>query len=109
VLAHEQGERGHEAQALRVLGDIEAHRDPADPAAATAWFVQASELAESLGMRPLVARCQLGLARIARRSSDRRAPELLAEARSTLRTMAMGVWLGEAETEYATVGGTRAH
>ena len=54
-------QRGHEAYALRLLGEIAAQRQPPDAEAAAAAYRQAMTLADELGMRPLVAHCHLGL------------------------------------------------
>ena len=61
ALARTQRERGHEAWALRLLGDIAARREPPAVAEAAAHYQQALALAEELGMRPLQAHCQRGL------------------------------------------------
>jgi class 3 adenylate cyclase/tetratricopeptide (TPR) repeat protein len=66
-LSREYKERGHEAHILRLLGDIASRADPADAEQADARYRQALELAEGLGMRPLVARCYAGLGRLYRR------------------------------------------
>jgi tetratricopeptide (TPR) repeat protein len=54
-------QRGHEAYALRLLGEIAAQRQPPDAEAAEAAYRQAMTLADELGMRPLTAHCHLGL------------------------------------------------
>jgi DNA-binding winged helix-turn-helix (wHTH) protein/tetratricopeptide (TPR) repeat protein len=51
-LACERQERGHQAYALRLLGEIAAHRAPPDVDEAAAHYRQALALAEELGMRP---------------------------------------------------------
>jgi predicted ATPase len=61
ALAREHQERGHQAYALRLLGKIEAQCDPTEHQQAAAHYRRALTLAEELGMRPLVAHCQLGL------------------------------------------------
>ncbi len=61
-MAREHGERGHEAQALHVLGDIAARGAPADPTEARARYGEALRLAGELGLRPLAASCLLSLA-----------------------------------------------
>ena len=63
ALAHarEHREQGHQAYALRLLGEIAAQRDPPEVAPAEDYFRQALALAEELGMRPLQAHCHLGL------------------------------------------------
>jgi hypothetical protein len=60
-LARAHGERGHEAYALRLLGEVLARS--AETAEAEARFRRGLLLAQELGMRPLVAHCYWGLAR----------------------------------------------
>src|SRR5262249_2582586 len=57
ALAREHHERGHQAYALRLLGDIAARREPPEVAQAEVHYQQALALADELGMRPLVAHC----------------------------------------------------
>jgi tetratricopeptide (TPR) repeat protein len=54
-------ERGHEAYALWLLGEIHARHDPPEVEPAATPYRQALALAEELGMRPLQAHCHLGL------------------------------------------------
>ena len=61
ALARAQKERGNQAYALRLLGDIAARRDPPETEPAEAAYHQALALAEELGMRPLQAHCHRGL------------------------------------------------
>src|SRR5262249_45982808 len=61
VFAREQQERGHQAYALRLLGETTARRDPPQVEQAEAHYRDALALAEALGMRPLVAHCHHGL------------------------------------------------
>ena len=95
TLAREHGERGHEAWALRLLGEIAAQGDPLDATQAERHYREAGALASELGMRPLQARCQLGLGRLRR---DRAA---VLGAVDLFRSMDMRVWLAEAERELA--------
>ena len=60
-LARTHGERGHEAAALRLLGDIAAAQAPPLVATAAERFGGAIAIAEELGLRPLLARAHLGL------------------------------------------------
>ena len=53
--------RGYQAYALRLLGEIAAHRAPPDADEAAAYYRQALALAAELGMRPLQAHCHRGL------------------------------------------------
>ncbi len=69
AMAREKGERGNEAHALRVMGEIAASGSAPDAAAAEASFSNAATLAEELGMRPLVGRCRLRLAELHARAN----------------------------------------
>jgi class 3 adenylate cyclase/tetratricopeptide (TPR) repeat protein len=60
----QQRERGREAYTRWLLGDIAARGGPATAAEAQAHYDGARALAEALGMRPLQARCLLGLAHV---------------------------------------------
>ena len=57
--AHAQ--QGEQAWALRLLGEIHAHRHPSEAELAEAAYREALALAEALGMRPLQAHCHRGL------------------------------------------------
>jgi len=57
-------------------------------------------LAEPRGMRPLVARCHLGLGKLSRRTGQReQAREHLTTATTMYREMDMRFWLEQAEAE----------
>ena len=104
ALAAMQRERGNQALALHVLGEIAATDEPPDLAEAEARYREALALAEDLGMRPLQAHCHLGLGKLYRRMgrADEARPEL-STAVSMLREMGMTFWLPEAERELAQV------
>ena len=106
ALARAQQERGNQAYALRLLGDIAAHRTPPDVDQAAAHYYQALTLAEALGMCPLQAHCHLGLGTLYRKA-DR--PELaraeLATAIDLYRAMDMTFWLPETAAVLAQVEG----
>jgi class 3 adenylate cyclase/tetratricopeptide (TPR) repeat protein len=55
------GQQGEQAWALRLLGDIYAHRPPLEHALGETAYREALTLAEALGMRPLQAHCHRGL------------------------------------------------
>jgi tetratricopeptide (TPR) repeat protein len=98
LITRERGERGHEAHALRLLGEIAAHHDPSDVAQAEAHYRHAWTLAHELGMRPLIAHCHLGLGNLYRRTGDQaKAEEHVAGAKAMYREMAMHFWLEKAE------------
>jgi tetratricopeptide (TPR) repeat protein len=104
VLAHACQERGHQAYALHLLGDIAARREPPESTQAEAHYHQALALAEELGMRPLQAHCHRSLgklyATIGRRAEARAE---LDTAITLYRAMDMTFWLPQAEAELARV------
>ena len=99
-------ERGYQAYALRLLGEIAAQREPPERDQAKPHYRQALALAEELGMRPLVAHCHLGLgklyAEIGRRAEARAE---LSAAIDLYRAMDMTFWLPQAEAALAQVEG----
>jgi tetratricopeptide (TPR) repeat protein len=103
-LARQQKARGGEAHALHQLGVVHAHADPPDVAQAEAHYQQALALAEALGLRPLMAHCQLGLGRLYGQTG-RGAPAraALATAIALYRDMDMTFWLPQAEAALAQV------
>jgi class 3 adenylate cyclase/tetratricopeptide (TPR) repeat protein len=104
ALARAQQERGHEAWALRLLGDTAARREPPAIEEAVAHYQQALALAEELGMRPLQAHCQRGLGMLYARTGQRQqARTILAAAIALYRDMDMAFWLPQAEAALAQV------
>src|SRR6266511_3253241 len=98
--ARQRGERGVEGQLLRLLGDIAAHPDRVEVDTAEAHYRKALGLAEELGMRPLVAHCHTGLAKLYRRTGKRQeAQEHFGKATAMYREMDMRFWLERVETE----------
>src|SRR5262249_32393310 len=90
ALASEHKERGYEAWALRLIAEIAASADPPDRGEAETKYQEALALAEHLGMRPLVARCHLGLSRLYDRIGERtRAETHLARGAGLCRELAM--------------------
>jgi tetratricopeptide (TPR) repeat protein len=99
-------QRGHEAYALRLLGEIAAQRQPPDAEAAAAAYRQAMTLADELGMRPLVAHCHLGLGTLYTRTGCLEpARAELSAAMALYRAMDMTFWLPQAEAALAQVQG----
>jgi tetratricopeptide (TPR) repeat protein len=95
ALAHarEHGERGDEAYALRLHGEVVARLDPSAIETASAHFLQALELARELGMRPLMAHCHLGLGTLRRRAGHlQQAEEYLGAALGLFSEMGMPGW-----------------
>jgi DNA-binding NtrC family response regulator/tetratricopeptide (TPR) repeat protein len=104
-VARQHNERGNQAWALRLLGEIAAHCEPSEVEVAAAHYRQALALAEELGMRPLQAHCRLGLgtlyAKMGQRDSAR---DELASAIKLYRAMDMTFWLPQAEAWLAQAG-----
>ena len=105
ILTRERGERGFEAWALRLVGEIAARHNPPDFEKADAGFRAALTRGSELGMRPLIAHCQLGLGNLARRTGRREpAQEHLTTAASMYGEMDMRFWLEKAEAEMHQLG-----
>jgi class 3 adenylate cyclase/tetratricopeptide (TPR) repeat protein len=106
VLAHarERQERGYQASALRLLGDIAARRDPPEAEQAEGSYCQARALAEELGMRPLLAHCHRGLGTLYAVTGQReQARTALSTAIEMYRGMDMTFWLPQTEAALAQV------
>jgi predicted ATPase/class 3 adenylate cyclase len=104
TLARGQQERGNQAYALRLLGDIAARREPPESASAETHYRQALALAEELGMRPLQAHCHLGLGTLyVQTGRPEPAHAELTSAIALYRAMDMTFWLPQAEAALAQV------
>jgi class 3 adenylate cyclase/tetratricopeptide (TPR) repeat protein len=100
TLARDKKERGYEARALRLLGEIAAREDPLDIGKVEKHYRQALALAEQLGMRPLIAHCHVGLGKLHCCAGERqKAEEHLTTGIAMMREMEMGIWLERAEAE----------
>jgi class 3 adenylate cyclase/tetratricopeptide (TPR) repeat protein len=100
-----QRERGHEAWALRVLGDIAARRSPIDADGAEEHYGRALALAVELGMRPLAARCELGRGHVFQAiGRSERAARAIETACAELRELGMTAELARAEDRLRTLG-----
>jgi tetratricopeptide (TPR) repeat protein len=100
VLAHARAhqERGTQAYALRLLGDIAARREPPESEQARDYYRQALTLAEALGMRPLVAHCHHDLGTLYTQiGKSEQARIALSMAIALYRDMGMTFWLPQAE------------
>jgi transcriptional regulator with AAA-type ATPase domain/tetratricopeptide (TPR) repeat protein len=72
AFAREHGERGNEAYALHLMGEVQSRRDaPGDSAAAESSYRSALAVTQDLGMRPLAAYCRLGLGMLLERAGSR--------------------------------------
>jgi len=102
TLADQRSERGRQAYALRLLGDIASQREAPEGERAVDAYRQALALAQELGMRPLQAHCRLGLGKLyvrLRQLHDARIE--LSAAIDLYRAMAMTFWLPQAEAALA--------
>jgi len=100
ALTRELNQRAGEAWTLRLVCEIASHGKAPDAATAEASYRQALTLADDLGMRPLVAHCHFGLAKLHGRSDRReQAAEHLDTATSMFRDMGMLYWLEQAESK----------
>jgi class 3 adenylate cyclase/tetratricopeptide (TPR) repeat protein len=105
-LAHVHQERGNEAYALHLLGEIATHREPPEAEPAETYYHQARALAEELGMRPLQAHCHRGLGMLYAQTDQReQARAALSTAIEMYRSMEMTFWLPQTEAALAQVEG----
>jgi tetratricopeptide (TPR) repeat protein len=105
-LARVHQELGHQAYALRLLGEIAAHREPPELEPAETHYRQALALAEELGMRPLQAHCHLGLGTLYTKTGLREQGRAeLTTAIDLYRAMDMTFWLPQVEIALTQVSG----
>jgi tetratricopeptide (TPR) repeat protein len=106
ALARAHQERGHQAHAMHLLGQIAAQRNPPEVEEAEAYCRQALALANELGMRPLQAHCHHGLGRLyGQMGRCEQARAALSAAIALYRAMEMTFWLPQAEVALAQVEG----
>jgi class 3 adenylate cyclase/tetratricopeptide (TPR) repeat protein len=104
-LSRAQSERGHEAYAIELLGEIASYPESPDEKVAQSYYCQAITLAKELGMRPLVAHCHLSLGKLHRRTGQPdQAQDHLTIATTMYREMGMTYWLEKAEAEATNLG-----
>jgi tetratricopeptide (TPR) repeat protein len=97
-------QRGEQAWALRLLGEIHAHRHPPEAELAEAAYREALALAETLGMRPLQAHCHYGLGTLYATTGQReQARTALSTAIEMYQSMEMTFWLPQTEAALAQV------
>ena len=100
TLAGKRGQQAEVAVAYRLLADIALYRDRADLQSAKSHYEAAVELGGRLGIRPLVARCHLGLGRLYGRAGPATlAIETLRMAVAMTSDMGMSYWKDLAEDE----------
>ena len=101
-MAREHKERGREAWAWRLLGEMTLRGEDPTGASAEAPFSHALALATELEMRPLVGRVRLGLGRWQLKVGDRaKAAEHLSAAAVMFRELGMRFWLAQTEPALA--------
>ena len=99
-LARKYKERGNEAEAIRLSGEVALRGRSFDVRAAAGCFRQALCLATDCEMKPTIARCHLGLGTLHRRAGDpEKAEEHLGTAVELFRELGMEFWLGEADRD----------
>ncbi|HKQ57553.1 MAG TPA: adenylate/guanylate cyclase domain-containing protein [Candidatus Eisenbacteria bacterium] len=97
---------GEQANALALRGAVATHPDSFDPEAGEVFYGRALALAEPRGMRPLIARCHLGLGRLFRRTGRvSRASAHLATATALYQELGMRSELRQAERETEELNG----
>jgi tetratricopeptide (TPR) repeat protein len=96
-ISQERHERGVEAQALWLLGEVAMQHDSPEVEQAEVYYRQA--LADALGMRPLQAHCHRGLGALYSQTGQaEQAHDALSTAIEMYRDMEMTFWLPQAET-----------
>jgi tetratricopeptide (TPR) repeat protein len=104
ALARQHKEQGHEAWALRILGEIATHHDSPQVEPAATHYRQALTLAEALGMRPLQAHCHRGLGILYGKTGRvEQARAELSAAVELYHALDMTFWLPQAKTALAQV------
>jgi class 3 adenylate cyclase/tetratricopeptide (TPR) repeat protein len=102
ALTRQLGARGNEAYALGLAGDVAS---ASGVVGSDTHYRDAMGVATALGMRPLVAHCNLGLGTLYRRTDKReQAQAHLTTATTMYREMGMTYWLEKAEAEMTELG-----
>ncbi|PYM19092.1 MAG: hypothetical protein DMD81_04385, partial [Candidatus Rokuibacteriota bacterium] len=98
--SRQHGQRGWEAWARRLQGQIATHGDPLEPGVGERHFRVAMELARERGMQPLIAHCHAGLAKLFQRTGDRsELDQHVTAATAMYRAMGMTSWVEKTEAE----------
>jgi class 3 adenylate cyclase/tetratricopeptide (TPR) repeat protein len=96
----EHHEAGLEAWALRLAAEVATQHEALDVPRAAELYHQAMQKADNLGLRPLTARCHLGLGSLYRRAGkDQDAHANLGSAVALFREMQMRLWIDRVEAE----------
>jgi len=104
-LAVSHKERGHQAWAYRLLGDLASQSEPASLTEAEEHYRKALGIAEELRMQPVLAHAKMGLGRVLRLRGDReRAEEYLVTAFMLFRGMDVPFWVRRCGEEMMQLG-----
>ena len=96
----ERGEAVLEAWALRLGAEVTTQREPLDAVRAEGLYRDAMKRAEGLGVRPLTARCHLGLGALYRRTGKAHDARVhLSTAVDLFREMQMRLWSDRVDAE----------
>ena len=99
TLAINGGERGYQAWALKLLGDITLEQSP-EPVQARSYYDQSMEIASQLSMQPLQAHLHLSSGRLSRQMNQvERAQHKISQAIAYYEKMEMPLWLVIAKRE----------
>jgi class 3 adenylate cyclase/tetratricopeptide (TPR) repeat protein/ribosomal protein L40E len=97
-LSKQYKERGHEAWALKISGDISHYDRNSNAATAETFYAHASALGQELGMQPLTAHCRLGIGLVyATQGATEKARQEFAMAIEQFRSMEMTHWQNRGE------------
>jgi tetratricopeptide (TPR) repeat protein len=98
-LSKQYKERGHEAWALKICGDISMHEQRLEAAVAETSYRQALALSNELGMAPLAAHCRVGIGSVyAAQGATGKAREEFAASGELFRGMEMTHWQNRVES-----------
>ena len=104
-LAQAAKERGHQAAAHAVLGDVAARSNPRREAEAFEHYDACMRLSEEIRLRPLLAETLLGMSRLnAALGEEKKAKKCRAAADDLLRELDMRSWQDRRETEVTELG-----
>ena len=99
VMAQANKQRWLQAEGLRIQSEVRASAASPDLRGARADGEHAARIAGELGLRPLLGRCYLALARVGRRAGDTEGLRHLERATALFGEMGMGFWQRQAEAE----------
>ena len=103
ALASAAGERGYEAWARKLLGDV-TQQESSNPSESLNFYAASMALATESAMHPLQAHIHLSLGRLHRREDQlEKARAELCLALTSYRNMEMPIWIGAAEQELSTL------